>query len=103
MDFYPKYVVLCNNRGVSPSKAAVDIGLSKTAAHGWKNGSTPTDATKAKLEEYFGVAAGYFSEENEKAPTLSGEDSEFNSIFNQLNGQNKKIALAQLKALLDNQ
>lgn len=75
MAFYSKYVALCNKKGVSPSRAAQDIGLKNSAVTGWKNGSTPTDATIMKFENYFGVCEGYFSEENEKAPTQLGGGS----------------------------
>ena len=75
MSFYQKYIAQCNKKGVSPSRAAQDIGLKNSSVTGWKNGSIPTDATKAKLEEYFWVEPGYFSEETEKAPTLSGGGS----------------------------
>ena len=107
MDFYQVFIEMCNKKGVAPSRAALDIGLSKTAVNGWKvKRSTPTDATIAKLADYFGIAVDDFNEKTgiKKAPAgNSDEGKEFEEIFSQLNEKNKSIALAQLKALLDNQ
>lgn len=57
-----------------------------------------------KIANYFNVSVEYLTTgQKEKAPTLTDEDFEIKAIFNQLTEQNKKIALAQLKAILDNQ
>ena len=45
---------------------ALEVGLSKTAVNGWKNGrSNPTDATLEKLSDYFGVSVGDLLKENQ--------------------------------------
>lgn len=110
MCFYDKFTLICEQRGVAKTRALIDAGLSKSLAAKWEKKKekgenvVPNGETLLKLCNYFGVASDYFlDDEIEKAPTLSGEDSEFDSIFSQLNEQNKKIALVQLKALLDNQ
>ena len=44
MDFYQVFIEMCNKKGVAPSRAALDIGLSKTAVNVWKvKRSTPTE------------------------------------------------------------
>lgn len=107
MDFYQVLIELSNKKGVAPSRAALDIGLSKTAVNGYKEkGSMPTDANIAKFAEYFGITADEIYEKMgiKKAPAgNSDEGKEFEEIFSKLNEKNKSIALAQLKALLDNQ
>lgn len=55
MNFYESFIGLCNKVGKTPSRVALEIGLSKPTVNRWKNGSTPTDATAMKLAEYFGV------------------------------------------------
>lgn len=55
MNFYERFIGLCNKVGKTPSRVVIEIGLSKPTVNRWKNGSTPTDATAMKLAEYFGV------------------------------------------------
>ena len=69
MNFYNKYVELCNDIGKSPSAVAIEIGLTKTSVHRWKNGGSPTDATAAKIASYFGVSVTYLLGKDEKKPT----------------------------------
>lgn len=55
--FYERFVALCRSRGVSPSRAAEDAGLSKSAVTKWKNSKHPTPSSKVleALSKYFGV------------------------------------------------
>ena len=56
MNFYNRFVKLCNSVGKSPSRVVLEIGGTKSAITRWKNGSNPTDATAMKIAEYFGVS-----------------------------------------------
>lgn len=58
--FYERYCALCRSRGVSPSRAAVDAGLSKSAVSKWKRepDATPSGTVLNKLSTYFGIPAG---------------------------------------------
>ena len=49
--FFEYYKQLCDQKGVSPSRAAEDIGLSRTSVVKWKNGSVPSGATLKKIGE----------------------------------------------------
>lgn len=63
MRFYEKFLRLCNEKGVSPSKAGTDIGLSRSAVSRWANeNAMPTDATMLKIAAYFDVPVSYFIE-----------------------------------------
>ena len=55
MNFYDRYIELCNQAGKTPSAVAEEIGLSRTAVHRWKTGGGVTDATAAKVAKYFNV------------------------------------------------
>lgn len=69
--FYTKFVKLCNERDVSPSAAAEQMGLSRAANTKWASGKIPRKATMQKIADYFGVPVSYFSEEDqetEKSP-----------------------------------
>lgn len=69
MNFYDRYVEMCNKTGKSPSAVATEMGLSKTAVHRWKNGGSPTDATAAKIASYFNVSVAYLSGKEENPTT----------------------------------
>ena len=53
--FYDKFESICKSRGISPSKAAAEVGLNRSAVVKWKNGATPQTSTIKKLSEYFGI------------------------------------------------
>lgn len=57
--FYDRYCALCRSRGVSPSRAAEDAGLSKSAVSKWKREQdvSPSGAVLSKLSTYFGIPA----------------------------------------------
>lgn len=56
--FYDRFVQLCSRRGVTPSRAAIDSGLSKSTVTKWKNdpAARPTGKVIDKLTEYFGIS-----------------------------------------------
>jgi transcriptional regulator with XRE-family HTH domain len=67
--FYDKFINLCAQKEVSPSFVAVEIGLSRTSAHGWKRGAVPQDSTIQKIANYFDVPFSYFAEEKAQTET----------------------------------
>lgn len=73
--FYDKFVFLCKEKGVAPTRAALDIGLSKSAPIKWRTtGATPNGETLNKIAEYFSVSVSVLlGEETKKAPTQQGE------------------------------
>lgn len=78
--FYDRFVNLCSRRGVTPSRAAIDAGLSKSTVTKWKNDPTarPTGAVIDKLTQYFGVSISELLGENEAEPhPVSDEDIKF--------------------------
>ena len=60
--FYVQFIQLCKEHNENPTNVAEAIGLNKSSATAWKNGSVPKDITLAKLEEHFGLEPGYFKE-----------------------------------------
>lgn len=76
--FYDRFVYLCSQRGVSPSRAALDAGISKSLVTKWKsnNAKDPSPDVVRKLAKYFNVTvAELLGEETEKAPAKSGKRS----------------------------
>ena len=66
--FYDRFAKLCDQKGVSRTKACVDCGISRTAWHKWEDGATPNGATINKFAAYFNVAVGSLLEEEKNNP-----------------------------------
>lgn len=74
--FYDRFKQLCDDRGVSCNKAALEIGLSNATPTKWrKTGATPNSETLQKIASYFGVSIQFLlDQETEKAPALTKKD-----------------------------
>lgn len=68
MYFYDKYVDLCSQKGVSPSRAALDAGISKSLVTKWKQEKVvnPSPEVLRKLSVYFDVPIADLVEERAK-------------------------------------
>ena len=53
--FYDNFLRLCNQKGISPTSAVMEMGFQKSVVTRWKK-SIPTDANKLKIAQYFGVS-----------------------------------------------
>lgn len=76
--FYDRFLSLCEKKGVSPTRAAVDAGISKSLVTKWKSNRVeiPSPEVLRKISAYFNVPVSeLLSEENIKAPTSSNERS----------------------------
>lgn len=83
--FYDLFCKLCEDKGVSVTKATTDIGLSRTIGTKWKKtGATPNGETLNKISTYFGVSIDY----------LLGTEDEYG-----LTAQDWKILGVKAKAL----
>lgn len=59
--FYDTFVFLCKQKGLSPSKAAIDAKISKSLVTKWKTSGTevPSPEVLKKLSAFFGVTPDY--------------------------------------------
>ena len=75
--FYDKFVQVCKARGISPSRAAVEAGLSKSTVTKWKTtpDAEPTGTAIKKITGYFGITIAELMGETEKAPAENGKRS----------------------------
>lgn len=68
--FYDRYLRWCEHVGKSPSAVATDIGLEKSTVTRWKQGGEPSDTTKRKIANYFGVSVQMFMEDKDDTEEL---------------------------------
>jgi transcriptional regulator with XRE-family HTH domain len=58
--FYDRFKQLCDEKGISCNKAALEIGLSNATPTKWKKtGATPGGKTLDKIAAYFNVSVDY--------------------------------------------
>lgn len=78
--FYDVFLALCQEKGVPPTRAATEIGLSKSTPTTWKKrGLTPQGDTLSKIAEYFNVTTDYLLSGDTTKKALSHEDERFAS------------------------
>ena len=75
------FIRLCNEKGVAPTAACVEIGLSNATFSCWTETSIPRKATLMRIADYFGVSTDYLLgnveldlqhfAEKEKEPTVT--------------------------------
>ena len=109
--FYDKFVKICRLRGISPSKAAIEAGLSKSTVTKWKTtpDAEPTGAAIKKITEYFGITiAELMGEENKNTPTEIGErdildevDIGFYGAFKELSEDDKETVRDMVMLMRD--
>ena len=64
--FYDRFVFLCEQKGVAPSRAAIDAGISKSLVTKWKTNSVqvPSPDVLRKLAQYFNTTVAELMEED---------------------------------------
>lgn len=106
--FYDKFVSLCADKGVSPSRAAVEAGISKSLVTKWRTHKIkdPSADVARKVASYFGISVAELLGDEEKKEN-PGEnnptevDKEILSYLTQLPDDQKHIFLSMLKSFHD--
>lgn len=57
--FYEIFKKLCDERGMTPTEVALDMGISTSLTSRWKHGGKPRIETLNKIADYFGVSVSY--------------------------------------------
>lgn len=68
--FWENFNRLCNEKGVTPNRAAKEIGIPSGSVTDWKNGRQPRSATVLRIADYFGVPSTALLDEPSPAPIL---------------------------------
>ena len=77
--FYDRFEKLCSDRGLSPSRVAIEAGINKSTVTYWKNTPEfqPSGTVIKKLSEYFGITRSELLGEEKKEtalPSLNQKD-----------------------------
>ena len=108
---YDKYCELCTAKGVAPTTAAMEAGISKSTVTKWKNNpeTTITSNILKRLSAYFEMSPYelmQFFDDTKKAPSDNGgramELDDFSYAFHELSGDltdDQKAQLLQLARL----
>lgn len=78
--FYDRFLYLCKMKDISPSRAALEAGISKSLVTKWRTNKveTPSPDVIKKLARYFNLSVSDLLDEdvqNKKAPAAVGERS----------------------------
>ncbi len=107
---YEAFEILCNLNGIKASTVAKATGIASATLSAWKHGTyTPKNDKLAKIAEYFGVPATYFSDVqtdvHKKAYYLNDETAQIaqdiysNSDLGLLFQASRKLPPEDIKAL----
>ena len=100
--FYDLFCELCKKKGVSPTKATVEIGLSRTIGTKWKTtGATPQGETLSKIADYFGVSVDYLLGNEPKEKTPAEADVTFDDFTYAMYGESRELTEDDKNMLLD--
>jgi len=79
--FYDKFVQLCAERNLKPTKVGEEMHLGKGAISNWKRRKNdPTDVVIAKVCNYFEVPLDYFETENEHSQKVKLQENARNDL-----------------------
>lgn len=106
--FYDNFLQLCNQKGISPTAAVVDMGFQKSVVTRWKK-SVPTDANKRRIADYFGVSVDYLlgnEQKEEPQPEqidLSDVELGFLGDYKELTEENKATVRDMVRLMRERQ
>ena len=93
--FYDLFCQLCEQKGVSVTRATVEMGLSRTIGSKWKRtGATPNGETLNRIAEYFGVTTDYLlTGEGTKTAAIDVVDDDLREYLDELRSRPEKRLL----------
>ena len=105
--FYDKYLALCKQKGVSPSRAAEEAGFAKSLVSKWRVNQVevPSPDILTKLSNYFHIPVSELlgEEQKEKTPSelvLTEGEKAMVQLFRQIPADRQAEALELLQVAL---
>lgn len=78
MEFYEKVIMLCILKGVSRSKMADDLKISRSAPQEWEKGRKPQFSTMKRIADYFDIPVEYLLDSNNIEKEKSRQGNGYN-------------------------
>ena len=103
MNFYEKFLLLCNQIGKAPNAVGKELGFSTGTITWWKKGKVPHPNTVRKIASNFGVSVDYLlGYETEKIPqdNISEDEKLFLELFRKLSPEKRQMLIDMLKIAL---
>lgn len=95
--FWENYLELCNERGIKPTRAIREMGISTGIGSSWKLGAVPRIAVAQKVADYFGVTV----ERLYHGKTETAADTHKDEIFREIVSTVESLDEDKQKQLLD--
>ena len=101
--FYVRFCELCQKKGIKPSAAVREMGLSSGNATYWKEGRVPKTEVMKCVANYFNVSVDYLlgEEDKEKKTTdndgLSEEEKALLDLFNRVPAESRQMVLEMIR------
>ena len=107
--FYDKYLFLCSQKGIAPSKAAEEAGFAKSLVTKWKTNKveTPSADILVKLSAYFNMPVSALLDEDlqkEKSPSelsLTEGESALLELFRKVPEDKQAMVIQMIRVALD--
>lgn len=101
MNFYSKFLKLCESVNKKPTAVAEEAGLSRSQVTRWKQGKGFTDASAVKLANYFGIPVEELTDE--KKPITARRDELEDDLQTLLDSPKRRSLLRSSKGLTEEQ
>ena len=93
MDFATNFRRICNEKGTSPTRVVLEMGLSSNKVNRWNNGSLPKADVLVMLAEKLECSVmDFFADENDIAKAefaLDEDEKEIIALYRKLNRKEK--------------
>lgn len=96
--FYDRFEELCQQKGVKPGRACIDMGLSRSLAAKWKATATDKPSTEAleKMSAYFDMSIDSILGNEQKEKPLVNNDEELTEYLEMLKNRSECRMLFKL-------
>ena len=99
MDFATNFKRICNEKGTSPTRVCLDLGLSSNKVNLWNNGGLPKADVLVKLAEKLGCTVmDFFADEEymgHNGTELDEDEKDIIRVFRLLSRQQKHTFMTE--------
>lgn len=97
--FYDGFLYWCEVKGISPTRALLNLGYSKSMLTNWKNGSDPLNETKKKIADYFGITVQQLMQGEKGNAPIQKNEGVIKPDMIDLNKEDKNIRILHRAAV----